>query len=397
MTATDRKRICILAFSPIKSDARVLRQIEYLASDYDLVVIGYGEPNPGWSASVVWLPVEARTSFFSKALSLLLLILGRIFPASYDRWYWRKSHHRQALDHAMSHACDAYHSNDWNTLPIAVRAARAHSAKVVFDAHEYAPEEEAHRLIWRILYSPMIIAFLKKYSPQVKKSVTIAPLIADRYRKEYRLDPIVVMNAPKLALVDSHDVDINNVRLVHHGGASRGRQLELMIETLSLTDTRFSLHFMLTGSDVAYIEQLRKLASQLEDGRVVFHEPVPPSNVVNYISQFDLGFYLLKPTNYNNAVALPNKLFDFLVAGLGICTGPTPGMAAVVHEFGCGVVTSTFLPIDVARTLNELTVKDIQSVRQAALNVTHNINADLEMKKLEDLYKDLLNNPNGKL
>jgi len=94
---------------------------------------------------------------------------------------------------------------------------------------------------------------------------------------------------------------------------------------------------MLVGS-VSYIEQLRKLAAQLAPNRIFFHDPVPPAQIVQQIQRYDVGLYLLEPSNYNRAMGTPNKLFDFIAAGLGVCIGPSPAMAELVHQYGIGVV-----------------------------------------------------------
>ena len=173
---------------------------------------------------------------------------------------------------------------------------------------------------------------LRKYRGQLDGSMTVAPAIAERYRAELGFFPIIVLNAPKLVPVEPHNVGADNIRLVYHGGASPDRRLERMIETLAKAERRFTLHFIMVDEASPYVQSLKKLAQNLEPGRIEFHPPVPPSQVVQHIAEYDIGFYLLEPSNYNNSVALPNKLFDFLAAGLAVCVGPSPGMARMVKE-----------------------------------------------------------------
>ena len=143
-----KHRVCIISFSPIYRDARVLRQIEYLAPYYDLTVIGYGIPAKEWP-NVRWMPVEVQSSLFTQLVGFLLMVLGRIAPPLYDLWYWSKAHHKAALKNALKMHCDVYHAVDWNALPVAARAASRHDAKLVLDAHEYAPLEFDERRWWR--------------------------------------------------------------------------------------------------------------------------------------------------------------------------------------------------------------------------------------------------------
>jgi glycosyltransferase involved in cell wall biosynthesis len=387
------KRICIISFSPIARDARVLRQIKYLGPRHDLTVIGFGDPHPAWSelSNVTWLPViPSGESPISKLGGLVYPLLGKVVQRAYDTWFWRKLHRRRALDLALTNRCDAYHANDWDALPIAGEAAAQHGVPLVFDAHEYAPLEFGDRWLWRFLYSPAITATIRKYSGRVAASTTVAQPIADRYAREFGLNMIAVLNAPEYQPVPSHELDADHIRLVHHGGAIRGRRLERMIEVIARCDPRYTLHFMLTPSQPDYLVYLRTFAEQIAPGRVIFHDPVRPEQIVQEIAQYDAGFYLLEPDNYNNESALPNKLFDFICAGLAVCVGPSPEMARLVREHGCGVVAPSFDSAEVAATLNALSPADIQAMKQGSARARKVLNAQVEMGKVVDLYSRLL-------
>lgn len=384
-----RKRICIISFSPIHRDARVLRQIEYLSPHYDLMVIGYGPPIEGY-ANVEWRPVEVRSNAFTRVTGLIWLLLGRVLPRMYELWYWQKLHHKAALRHAKEWECDAYHANDWNALPVAAEAAKHQGAKLVLDAHEYAPLEFENSKGWRALYAPLVNYMLRKHQPRLDGSMTVSPLIAERYGQEFGFAPIVVLNAPKLVDVPAHEPDFDNIRLVYHGGASPDRRLEKMIEALAKSDRRFTLHFILVDNTSSYVRGLVELAQELAPSRITFHEPVPPADIVSRIAEYDIGFYMLEPSNYNNRVALPNKFFDYIAAGLAVCVGPSTGMAEMVRQNGFGCVAPTFDPSDVAVMLNNLTVESLAKMRRAARDTAGQFNAETEMSKMVNLYKDML-------
>lgn len=386
-----RKSVCIVSFSPIARDARVLRQVEYLSQHYDVVVIGYGEPDPLWR-NVRWLPVVRPSSAVDTLSGVALLSLARVNQGLYERWFWRKGHRMQALRLAALSDCDVYHANDWEALPVAAEAARRNDAKLVFDAHEYSPLQHEHRAYWRVWYKPAIEYLIRRYGPKADVSITVAEPIAHRYRVEYKLNPVVILNVPKLAGDNSatKHVDPGKIRLVHHGGAIRDRHLELMIETIALADERFSLHFILVENDRGYMQSLKGLAERVAPGRVCFEMPVKPREVVGRISEYDMGLYILQPRNFNQLVALPNKFFDFIAAGLAVLVGPSPSMAAVIERYGCGLVVPTFDPSEVASALNRLTLDELARMRTASRRAAGDLNADREMPKLLSLYDQLL-------
>lgn len=401
MSARRHHSICIIAFSTIRNDARVLRQIKCLSPHYDVIVIGFGDPEEGWSAreGIQWYPMQtsetsSSESFFSRTwrrlLNAVILGVGRFRPSLYERWYWSKRHHRQALEYAIHSHGDALLANDWEALPVAVEVVTRTGAKLVFDSHEYAPQEFANRLSWRFFFRPAIIHFLRNCSPQIDASVAAWPAISERYREEFGLEPLVLLNAPESVALSERPFDFNHVRLVHHGAAIRSRGLENMIRALANSHPRFRLHFILINGDPGYLDELKRLAEKWAPGRIVFEDPVRPEEIVKRISEYEIGFYLLAPTDFNNRMSLPNKLFDYIAAGLAVCIGPSPSMAEIVRQYGLGWVAPSFEPEDVTETLNQITHDQLVDRRLASQETAKKFNAATEMSKLFNIYDRLL-------
>jgi glycosyltransferase involved in cell wall biosynthesis len=376
-----KKSICILSFSPVAQDARVLRQIKYLAPHYKLTVIGHGQPHPDWASipDFKWVPIlrEFNSSRGLKTIERILSLLGRIHPEFYNILFWKNSTYVHAFEALMANRCDAIHANDWNGLPVAAKAARQSGAHLVFDAHEW--EEQRHR------YS-----LVRRYLSMAEVAITVSPPIAERYQQEFGVKTCVVMNAPDAVLLPCRQAKSDQIRMIHHGAPKRERQLELMIQTLALCDQRYHLDFMLTQSEADYVFELKQLATDLAAGRVTFRDPVAPEKIVSCIAEYDLGFYLLPPIEYNLMAALPNKFFDYIAAGLAVCIGPSPAMAGITQQYGIGCVAPSFEPKDVANMLNQLTFEQVVQMQQAARQATKELNAAKEMDKVVELYKQLL-------
>jgi hypothetical protein len=336
--------------------------------------------------------IKAPGNWRRRLNKLFYLPLGRLLPAlAYPAWYWGESEFQVALAALLASQPAVIHANDWEALPVAVEAARRLGARVVADLHEYAPHMWDDRRYWRWFYKPLIEYFLQKHLPFVDGSVTVGQTIAGKYAHEYGITPIVVMNAPAQIPNNHYRPTVPDaIQLVHHGVAMRERKLEWMIETLAHTDKRFSLHFMLVDQRGDYSAELSQLAQRLAPGRVSFHPAVAPANVVPAIAAFDIGFYLLPPVNFNHLAALPNKFFDFVLAGLAVCIGPSPEMARLCQQYGFGVVAPSFEPAVVGRMLNGLQARDIDQMKQRAIQAQAALNAETEMKKLLGLHDSLL-------
>lgn len=387
----DPKKIAIISFSGIDKDARVLRQVERLAEYFVVEVIGYGRLPSSLQEKARMFSIDTSSTFVRKSRKGLFLPLGKVAPKfAYESWYWSESAHTEALKWLEKSNAEVIHANDWTSLPVAVRAAQKLGAQVVLDLHEYAPLMREDSRYWKFLYKPKIEYFLKKYLHYISASITVNSTIANRYEKEFGIRPLVVMNVPKCSeMSDFRSTDPEHIRLIHHGRATRVRQLELMIHSLALLHHRYTLHFMLVDSDGRYVAELKALAQRLAPGRIFFHQPVPPAEIVRKITEFDIGFHLLPPTSFNHLAASPNKFFDFVMAGLAVCIGPSLEMARLTQKFGFGLVAPSFEPEQVANVLNSLDPKEIDRMKRKAMLAQDSLNADVELEKLTNLYFDI--------
>jgi glycosyltransferase involved in cell wall biosynthesis len=386
-------RVTIVAFSPIRQDGRVLRQVTALARDYDVAVVGYGTLGDLQLPRVKMYTAPDPLPFVRRnVLAVPKLMLGRLAPAlGYEHWYWDRPDYRAAYQATLATQPDVIFANDWSALPLAARVARETSAKVVLDLHEYAPLQLSHRKAWMALISPMIEYFLRRHAGSVAEFITVNGSIADRYRSEFGFDCTVVMNAPESTSVpDFRATDPARVRLVHHGLPIPDRELEVMIEIIGLARAEYELHFMLVDRNRAYVNRLRHLAAAKAPGRVFFDAAVAPEKIVETIAAFDIGIFVLPPRSYNAQFALPNKLFEFISAGLAVCVGPSPEMARLVEQRRCGIVTPSFDPGACATALNALAPLTIDSLKRASIAARSDLNAASEMGRVRAIAARVL-------
>ncbi|PJF28345.1 MAG: hypothetical protein CUN53_00670 [Phototrophicales bacterium] len=391
---SSRRRICILALSTIQRDARVLRQLEYLSPHYNLTVVGEGSPPPEYP-DIVWIGVDRAESrrgvarLIERMSTMALIPLGRIVPRALAAWYFTRPVYSRLCRAALESRADALLANDWETLPAAAEAAARTNAKLIFDAHEFAPlevEESAH---WRFWSQPVIKHMLRRCAPRVDAAMTVCQPIAERFAQEYGFKPIVVMNAPKREPVPLHPISPDRIRLVHHGSAAPSRRLDWIIDALTLAEPRFELHFYLVGK-ADEVEAVQRRAQERLPERIHFHEPVKPEQITRTINVYDLGICIIPPTNYNSYVALPNKLFDYINARLGVLVGPSPAMRALVEQHHVGVVADAFTPEAIAAALNALMPESIMAMKRAADQASQSLNANIEMGKVIALFEQVL-------
>jgi glycosyltransferase involved in cell wall biosynthesis len=383
-----RKRICIISLSlPIQVDIRTIKQIEYLAPHYDLTLIGYGDPS-AIADRVEWRPIDREESGGRKLLERALVLGGRLLPPLYDVWYRQRPRYQQALTYARASGADAFLAEDWAALPAAV-AARSQQP-ILYDADEFWTSEGESSRLWVLFFAPLIRHFLRQTAPHIAASMTVSQPIADRYAQEFGLKPILVYNAPPQQPITVHTVDPAHIRLIHHGSPVRNRRLETLIEALAAAEPRFTLDLMLTDPGDGYLDELWALAGRIAPDRVRFRPPVYPLEIVRTIMEYDIEISLIPPATYNYLMALPNKVFEAIGAGLALIVGPSPAMRALVEEYRVGWVTSDFSAAALTAMLNSLTADDVEAARANARHAAGVLNAEVEMGKLVSLCRQLL-------
>lgn len=351
------KKVLIISFSEMWRDPRVMRQVRLLEHVCDLTVAGFGTKPEINARFVELLRRQQRASLPRKLLWALKLLLGWT-----ESYYWNQYEVILATRLLIDAAPDLVIANDLPALPLALRLSKG--KPVIYDAHEYSPRENEERLLWRILFGRYNDALCRKHLPQVDSMFTVCQGIADEYAQNYGVRPLVLHNAPQRQPLSPSPLDGTSIRMIHHGVASRSRQLELLIEMMSHLDQRFTLDLMLMEGEAAYLQFLQQKAQH--DTRIRFVDPVPMTQICERINAYDVGVFFLPPNSFNYRYALPNKFFEFVQARLAVAIGPSPEMATLVRKYGCGVVAESFEPFALARLLQNLDPAGLASLKTAA-------------------------------
>lgn len=392
-----KKTVCIISFSEISRDSRVLREIEMARRHFKVHVIGYGAWQPPQGVRFSRLEKNTR-SFSYLAKYYLLLISGRLAPQAYNAAFWLKPEYRQAADLIRQGSFDLIHANDWDSLPVAVEGAARTDTRILFDAHEFSPEQESNRPAWRVFVKPFKSYLFRRYLDKADRMITVSSGIRDLYTRQFRLTPQIILNTTAYQNTQFHPVRYDKINIVHHGHAIPGRYLEEMVRMIALTDNRYQLNFVLVSKDDdQYIQKLKKLAQSVAPNKVVFWEPVPTSEIINFIQRFDLGLPLLRVRQINHTNSLPNKFFDFIMAGLGILVSPLPSMMEVITANDIGKISASQTAADMAAMVNALSVEEINKFKRNSLKLAKVFNAEREMDKLLLIYRSLLNEQPAKI
>jgi glycogen synthase len=379
-------RVCLLVVGPVADDPRVRRQGDALAgAGHDVTAIGLeGATSPGPAWKVVTVP-RRRDRLAVATLGLRLLGV-RVAPWLADRAYWSFNEHRRMLDAAVATGAEVVHANDWDTLPVAAAAAERLGAPVLYDSHELAVEESDRRL-WRLLF-PAYVRRLEGRSIHVAAVVTtVANGIADALMAQYRLRerPTVIRNTPPYQEVAFREPG-ERITVLYQGLLNPDKGLDRLIASVDQWHPEFRL--VLRGYGIPrYEAHLRSLASG--NPRIEFAPSVPMTEMVTAASTADIGIHPLPAVNRQTRYALPNKLFEYAMAGLALCVSGAPEMKRVVDEHALGVTFPDAEPATIAAAVNSLDRVSIATYKRNALAAARVLSWEQEQTKLLEIYERL--------
>jgi glycosyltransferase involved in cell wall biosynthesis len=372
-------RFLIISFSDLNHDARVARQIDFIKDQNDVTAICYnGREDNGYK---IYRIQKTTFTLWVKILSSVYLLL-RLHLRAWNVMYQA----RQVIQDFSNKSFDVIIANDVESLPLAFSLKG--KAKIIFDAHEYAPRHFEDRWIWRIFFQPFNVYLCKKYIPLIDKMLTVGKGLAKEYQVNFGVNPTIITNATWYADIQPSQTK-DTIRLIHHGGSTPSRKLELMIEMMKYLDNRYTLDLMLIVPQLAssktsgYIDYLKKLANG--DSRIVFRPALKSNELIPFLNNYDIGVFLLPPINFNYANTLPNKLFDFIQARLAVAIGPTPEMKEIVEIYNNGVVSDDFTPQNLAEKINLLTREEVYSMKLRSSDAAKELTAEKNKEKLQKM------------
>ncbi|MBU1370996.1 MAG: glycosyltransferase [Bacteroidetes bacterium] len=246
-------------------------------------------------------------------------------------------------------------SNDLDTLLPNFIISRLKRIPLVYDSHEYFTETP--ELTGRPIVQKVWKAIEKYVLSRMDEMITVNESIAGLFREKYGIVVHVVRNVPfRLHLKpessrEQLNLPANKRLLILQGsGINIQRGAEELVLSMKYIDD--SLLLIIGGGDVLPVLKQMCKANKLDD-KIMFLPRMPYAELIKYTTLADLGFTLDKPTNLNYRFSLPNKLFDFIQAGVPVIASDLPEIRRIIESYQIGNFIPSHEPEDIARVIRE--------------------------------------------
>ncbi|SFB30798.1 glycosyltransferase family protein [Algoriphagus aquimarinus] len=360
-------RILIFTVNPLHNAPRVIREIEALKEDFEIVATGITPPHDD---SIKYINAEKfLLTHFEYTLGKIFQVIS--FGKVFKRRYFTIQRKIDKLLKDVNPDLVIVHPGTF--LPYFF--SKNKSFKVIFNAHEFHPREFESDLRWRNTWGKIHHHIYQTYLPRLDLMINVCEGIAKECLENYHTHSIVIPNAGTYhdELFPKHKSE-GKIRMIHHGVAIKSRQLEMMIDVAAQLEGKFELDMMLVFNDETYHQKLKRLADKYNNVRII--PPVKFDEIVPILHDYDLGIFLLPPDNFNYLHALPNKFFEFIQARLAIAVGPSPEMASLVKKHNFGVVSSDFQVHTMVQNLRHLSHDEVNSFKDSSHLAAELLNSD---------------------
>ncbi len=339
------KRIVVTVISDLATDQRVHKVCQALHENgYAIFLIGSKKKGS--------LPLDKRDY---EAARISLLFQKKIF-------FYAEFNTRLFVKLLFTKA-DMFLGNDLDAMPATFLAAKLRGKPIVYDTHEYFTEmaglenKRFRKKIWKA-----IEAFIFR---RVRHIYTICESFCDLYKRDYNKELKPVRNVPYLHYHDNGQYDDaikkitglipNNKHILIFQGAGinpmRGAE-ELVLAMQYLDAQKYHLLIVGGGDIFSLIEEMAHTNKLAE--RITIIPRVPFAVLRRITACAHLGLSLDKSTNINHRYGLPNKIFDYLHAGIPVLSSRLVEVEKIINKYDVGTFIDNYEPGHIASCIEKI-------------------------------------------
>ncbi|MGN6142261.1 MAG: glycosyltransferase [Mesorhizobium sp.] len=385
-----------MVFNKVDGDSRVIKTAQAaINAGHDATIVGVTSQPAVERAEVEGVPVVLIPNF-----SIQLKRMGIWGGKHRDLRLLISGYLKSAIPEIIALEPDLLHSHDMIGLKIGASSANAFVAggrqvPWVHDLHEFVAGLKGELAE---SYMPICLGWEREFLHTADHLFTVSDALAQEVKQRYYLKsaPTVVYNTPRLDAFRSEGPEIratlglgDDPLVVFVGGATALRGCETIVEATSKLD---GVHLAMVSQGV-YVDELRQKAAELGMAeRFHTHPYVLSDQVSSFIRTADVGIHGL--VHYPNAeVAMPNKMFEYLHAGIPLAMSDVVSMKAFVEKNGVGMAFKAEDPVSCAEVIQKLLYNKSRFTRKNTKRLRSQYSWEEQERKIQEVYARLLGRP----
>ena len=363
------KRITVLVSNDLEFDQRVAKVCSTLEQlGYQITLVGRMLPTSR----------HFERSYPTKRFKLLFERGGLFYAALNIRMFW----------YLLFAKTDVILANDLDTLLPAFLVSKLRGKELVYDSHEYFTEAEG--LTGRGFQKKVWLSIERFVFPKLKRVYTVNESIASIYRDLYNVKVDVVRNIPRISHLEPSDRSVLNLPIDKNIIILQGAYLDPdrggkeALQSMAFLENAV-LVIIGSGREMPLLKQL---AGQPEfSSKVIILDKMPADKLRMYTQVADLGLSLDKPLHLNYKLSLPNKLFDYIHAGIPVVVSDLPELRRVIKSYNVGWLVAAVEPRQIAQTIQyALQSEELKEKKANCIKAATELNWENEEKVLKRIF-----------
>ena len=296
---------------------------------------------------------------------------------------------------------DIYHAHELTALPASFIIAKLRRKPLIFEAYElHLPVPETGVAFWRLL-GGLLMRLLAVILPHCQGVIAASPLYAQELRKRYHLSEVLaIRNVPMYRKVAKTErlrqlleLEPDTYIALYQGSLQPNRALEKLVYAARFLERNSVIVMMGDAIGNTRVELEALIASEGVTDRVKILSAVPYEELLEWTASADIGLAIFPP-NYSLSIRMtqPNKLFEYLMAGLPVLSAQLDAIVDVIRTYDAGRVVSSLEPTDLAAAINAMLTDKaaLERMHDNALKAAQNCCWERDSLLLLHLYQQIL-------
>ena len=375
------KQVTIFFIGDIKYDSRALKMAQTLAQNgYKVNIFSFHSFN---------IPANLMSNFAkndsyltNKKIEITYIKLKNSNKAPFLEFYIK------AFSILIKNKTDYMLCPDVYSIPLAYIASLFFKCKYIYDSRELFTDlaslhkKKIKQFVWKLIE--------RCFVPRAKLLITVNESIAKILKNNFHNKKVeIIYNFPSLKL-DKEQVDIsqiigsnNSKVLTYQGGLQHGRGICILLDLISSIDECILL-FLGNGQLKSRIKE-----HPLFNKRVFVKDNISASQILKYTANSFLGMSIIENLSKSYYLSLPNKIFEYVHAGVPVISSNFPEIRNIVTRFNIGELVN---PEDKQEILNKINFlidnPDIYNTyKQNCINARDTLNWENQESKFIELFQ----------